>query len=130
MYNEKIYTFLWFWIVFVAGASSFSLLIWVARILSPGDRRHFVKNHLTSFDRQDYIDGRSAAQMFTDDYLMQDGALLLRLIAHNTNNVVTTDVVRALYLKWLTSLKHAPLPAPPADASSSDGDNLSLIKHA
>jgi len=37
---------------------------------------------------------------FVVDYARQDGAFLLRLIAHNTNNITTTEVVCALWDCW------------------------------
>ena len=32
---------------------------------------------------------------------MQDGELILRLIAHNTNHVTTTEVINELYRNWI-----------------------------
>ena len=37
---------------------------------------------------------------FTTEYLRQDGLLLLRLIAHNTDNITTTDVTFSLWKLW------------------------------
>ena len=38
--------------------------------------------------------------LFTTKYLRQDGAFLLRLIAHNTDNITTTDVTFSLWEQW------------------------------
>lgn len=134
LYNEKIYIFLWFWLVFVAIASGVSFLVWLARSFNSNDRRHFIRNHLSNYDRQDYLEGgESASKVFTEDYLGADGALLLRLIAHNTNNITTTDIIRALYAKWIKAVSMAPgsslLPGqPPVNNSSEIGDDISLMK--
>jgi len=45
-------------------------------------------------------DDRRLVHKFVIDYLRQDGAFLLRLIAHNTNNITTTEVVCALWDFW------------------------------
>jgi len=37
---------------------------------------------------------------FTDYYLRHDGVFLLRLIAHNTNGITTTEITRELWDLW------------------------------
>ena len=101
LYNEKIYMFLWFWMIAVALASVVSFLVWLCRAVLLQDRLRFVANHLTLGSRLP-ASGRAAEdrrllRRFVVDYLRQDGAFLLRLIAHNTNNITTTEVVCALW---------------------------------
>jgi len=64
----------------------------------------FVSNHLSLGSRLP-ASGRAAedrrlVHKFVVDYLRQDGAFLLRLIAHNTNSITTTEVVCALWDYW------------------------------
>lgn len=102
-YNEKIYMFLWFWMVFVALASSLSLLLWLCRALMYADRVHFIENHLQMGDRVQTPPGVREAELtrkFTMDYLQQDGAFLLRLVAHNTDNIATTELICSLWDGW------------------------------
>ena len=40
------------------------------------------------------------ARLFTDSYLRHDGVFLLRLIAHNTNGITTTEITRELWDLW------------------------------
>jgi len=105
-YNEKIYMFLWFWMVFVALASGLSLLMWLCRALLYVDRVRFIENHLKLGDRLQSSPGAREAELarkFARDYLRQDGALLLRLIAHNTDNITTTELVCSLWDGWKDS---------------------------
>jgi len=102
MYNEKIYTFLWFWMVFVALISCISLVLWILRAVIPSDRRKFLMNHLRLGDclqGGDYYNGE-LVRKFNVNYLKQDGALTLRLIAHNTDNITTTEIICALWDNW------------------------------
>ena len=102
-YNEKIYMFLWFWMVFVTVASGLSLLLWLCRALVYSDRVHFIENHLQMGERMQTPPGAREAELarkFALDYLRQDGALLLRLIAHNTDNITTTELVCSLWDGW------------------------------
>jgi len=102
-YNEKIYMFLWFWMMFVALASGVSLLLWMCRAFVYADRVRFVENHLQIGDRVQTPPGVREAELarkFTMDYLRQDGSLLLRLIAHNTDSITTTELICSLWDGW------------------------------
>ncbi len=99
MYNEKIYLALWFWMAFVFIMTAFNLIIWSARFLFRRDRLTFIKNHLK--DRLHNKDDEEKCESFLDNYLRQDGAFVLRLIAHNADTVTTTEVTCALWDFWL-----------------------------
>ena len=108
IYDEKVYCFLWYWMVFVAIASFISFFVWFIHPLIPQDIICFVTNHL-ELGHMDVIDTSNTFskqdrnrdfRKFTTDYLKQDGAFLLRLIAHNTDNITTTEVTRALCEVW------------------------------
>lgn len=102
LYNEKIYVFLWFWIVFVALVSVLSFLVWMIRFIFSSDRVMFVQNHLAlnKLILQGDHNDKDESKNFVTNYLKQDGAFLLRLIAHNTNNITTTEVTCALFEHW------------------------------
>ena len=104
LYNEKIYMFLWFWMVGVAVASVVSFVVWSLRAVLLRDRLSFVSNHLSAGGRLPAsgraADDRILVRKFVVDYVRPDGAFLLRLIAHNTNHIATTDVVCALWDFW------------------------------
>jgi len=105
-YNEKIYLFLWFWMVFVAVASGLSLLLWLCRAVFYIDRIRFIENHLKMGDCMQSPPGVREAELarkFACDYLRQDGALLLRLIAHNTDTITVTELVCSLWDSWKES---------------------------
>lgn len=94
--------------IFVAAASVISFFVWLIRALIPQDRMRFVRNHLELGrhpSRQDEVEtsatsGKEQIRTFTAKYLKQDGAFLLRLIAHNANNITTTEVTCALWEVW------------------------------
>ena len=96
LYNEKMYIFLWFWMLFVAIVSGISFLVWLLRFLMHWDRLRFVRNHLPPDHKED----KPLSEQFLDNYLRQDGAFILRLIAHNTNNITTTEITCSLWDRW------------------------------
>ena len=100
LYLEKMYLFFWFWLIFLVAITALDLIIWFLRMVIRPDRRNFVKNHLYAGN---YITAERSHYMvneFVDEYLRQDGAFLLRMIAHNTNTVTTSDITGHLWNMW------------------------------
>ncbi len=107
MYNEKIYMFLWFWMLFVAIMSFISLITWLLRALMSVNRIRYVKNHLLSagriyempYDQEFQRELRQDIRKFVRSYLRSDGVFILHLIGHNTNHLTVTEIVAALWDK-------------------------------
>jgi len=91
-----------------------SFLIWFIRSLIPQDRLRFVRNHLRrgvryssqssgpgndgpDAERREAVKSERMVRQFTANYLRHDGVFLLRLIAHNTNGITTTEIARELW---------------------------------
>ena len=131
LYNEKIYMFLWFWMIAVAVASVVSFMAWLFRAVLLQDRLKFVSNHLALGDRlpQSATDRHHSrlVRRFVVDYLRQDGAFLFRLIAHNTNNITTTEVICALWDFWNERPSKI---GGSNDALNADSASLNLKQHA
>ena len=100
LFNEKIYIFLWFWMIAIALVSLLSFLTWSMRFAIQPDRLRFIKNHLRSGDRLNTDSDNDLTETFLDDYLRQDGAFLMRLIAHNTNHITTTEIICSSWDFW------------------------------
>ena len=107
LFNEKIYLFLWFWMVFIATMSCLSLLTWTLRSLFYTDRRRYVKKHIVLMEEEDDEDGVHIKddngkhfKSFMEEYLRQDGVFVLRLIGHNTNAITVTEFVWELWQKY------------------------------
>ena len=100
LYLEKMYLFFWFWLIFLAAATGVDLVIWFVRTLVPQDRRNFVRNHLNAGNFIDRLDDGTRLSQFVDQYLRQDGAFILRMIAHNTNTITTADITGCLWDDW------------------------------
>jgi len=98
LFNEKIFLFVWFWLVLVGVITLGSLLMWISRfVYLPGQRR-YVQRHL-AYVRQLDDDGdrkRKTAE-FVRRYLSHDGVFVLRLLAHNTSTVTATEFVTSLW---------------------------------
>ena len=97
LFNEKIYLFIWFWIVIVTALACGNFIAWFLKSLFQIDRMKYVKKHLKLMDRLERESDKALARKFVIEYLRQDGILVLRLIGHNTNGIVVTELVTSLW---------------------------------
>ncbi|ESN99000.1 hypothetical protein HELRODRAFT_154179 [Helobdella robusta] len=97
LFNEKIYLFLWFWMVFVALMTSISLATWILRVGFRIDRHRYIKKHLKLMNKLSKDWDKRFAINFVDDYLRQDGVFVMRLVGHNTNALTVTEFVCCLW---------------------------------
>lgn len=125
LYNEKIFMFLWFWMVGVALITGLSLILWILRAVSMADKINYIKNHLKFLERLDSGEDERKAEEFTKKYLRADGIFLLRLIGHNTNTLTVTDIIRALWDSWPGRKPMDDDDAGPAQPSAPDAPNTS-----
>lgn len=97
LFNEKIYLFIWFWMVFVAALTCFSFMTWTLRSLFRRDRHRYIKKHLRLMDKLEEHQDKKRCINFVDKYLKQDGVFVLRLVGHNTNAITVTEFVCSLW---------------------------------
>lgn len=98
-FNEKIYLFLWFWLVFVGLATTLSFLRWLWVLVIGHSRSRYVRKHLKIMDRLKHgcDRDRKLSYKFAERYLRQDGVFVLKLVAKNSTDLVVADIVSALW---------------------------------
>ncbi|ESO01145.1 hypothetical protein HELRODRAFT_82276 [Helobdella robusta] len=98
-FNEKIYLFLWFWMVLVAAATIISLLRWIWLVGFRHSRIRYVRKHLKVMGKlnRDSDRDRKLSRKFAQMYLRQDGVFVLKLVAKNSTDLVVADIVSALW---------------------------------
>ncbi|OUC44120.1 Innexin [Trichinella nativa] len=100
LFNEKIFTLLWFWytVLFLITAASFAY--WAYAILLPWPGRWFISRHLQltdePFNGNDKDDVRRLRR-FVNDYLKSDGVFLVRLITSRSSIVFGTELLGSLW---------------------------------
>lgn len=97
LFNEKMFIFLWFWIVMLLVMQAVSILKWTLR--SCGQQAAYVKKHIKTFcyKDQDLFEGFL-------DFLGRDGIFVLRMIGTNTDTLKLNDLVEKLWDKWKTEI--------------------------
>ena len=104
LFNEKIYIFVWFWLVFVALATLVGLITWVGRLLFRMDQARFIKNHLKALEKLSGKEDSRLVKKFVNNYLRQDGVLILRIISINANQLVVAELIAELWIGFRTSV--------------------------
>lgn len=102
LFNEKIYLFIWFWMVFAATMTCFSLLTWILRCSFKTDRHRYIKKHLRLMEKLERDTDKKLAVKFVEKYLRQDGTFVMRLVGHNTNAITVTEFVCSLWDNYRT----------------------------
>lgn len=97
LFNEKIFVFLWFWLVLVAAITSLSLFMWLYRILFRVKRGRFVRKYLRMLNLIGGGSDKQLSEKFADGYLRDDGIFVLRLIGNNSTDLVVTDLIGKLW---------------------------------
>ncbi|CAH8492790.1 unnamed protein product [Heterobilharzia americana] len=99
LFLEKVYIFLWFWIVFVGVLTLYSLLKWLFRLTIPESRITFISRFLHSSYETQNIDELDPinVRLFVNNYLNLDGVFLLWLISINAGDLIINDLIIALW---------------------------------
>jgi len=102
LYNERIFAFYWFWLIFLTCATAYGIFVWLANMSYRG-RRSFLKKHLR-INRELAMTQheRRLFDTFADRYLGGDGILFLRLVAKNTNPVVAGELLGIMWDRFVT----------------------------
>lgn len=109
MFNEKIFVFLWWWFLFTTSVTLINLCYWIWSVKSKETRRRFLSRYLAVCEnmRQNKLGESISGIMleekckadvdFIETKLRPDMTFLLRLISTNQGDLVTVEVVDALF---------------------------------
>ncbi|XP_075266145.1 innexin unc-9-like isoform X2 [Convolutriloba macropyga] len=107
LFNEKIYLFVWYWLVFVAIATSINTVQWIIRTICLADRMGYIKKHLKFMDRYNSMEDRKMVRRFVNIYLRPDGVFMIRLLSKNTNSIIVSELVAQLWDQYLKKPDHS-----------------------
>lgn len=114
LFNQQIFTFIWFWYGIVLIVNIYSLCVWTYRFL-PSKRLRYItrrieimrqallwkqKNTL-NFEQMPDLElhefEKDLIQHFVHDYLESDGLFILRILSSNTSDFVCTELIQELW---------------------------------
>ena len=118
LFNQQVFTFIWFWYALVLCINIYSLCVWTYRFL-PLKRERYIarrieimrqallwrnKNPLNfeataaqAADLQMHEFERDLIRHFVHDYLESDGLFILRVLSANTSDFVCTELIQELW---------------------------------
>lgn len=100
LFNEKIFIFIWFWLVFVAALSVLNFLIWIYTIVVRPQRIRYLKKFLKVNECYKSELDKKLAVKFAEQYLRQDGIFVLRLVGKNANDVLVSELILQLWNQY------------------------------
>ncbi|KAF7639856.1 Innexin [Meloidogyne graminicola] len=107
MFLEKIFVFLWLWLLFLAFLSIFNLSAWLATVAIPLCRQAFIEKFL-DLNNQYEIKTTTEIHLFVEKFLRPDGVFLLKMVSVHAGNIICTKLCESLWLQfqqWRASTK-------------------------
>lgn len=117
LFNEKIFIFLWFWLVFVAIVTVLASVYWFADFTIPSDV--FLQRHLARMLQVKRRHTTSLLRQFKHKYLKRDGEFVLQLISDNAGFLVASELLCAL---WTIQTGEKQVAAPRRQSSTQDAE--------
>ncbi|BHF73185.1 hypothetical protein SprV_0401626300 [Sparganum proliferum] len=119
MLNEKIYIFLWWWVLLAACLTLFSILIWLSKIAGRMSNLAYVARSLRLSKGPAVTFNDTEVRQFAGAFLRHDGVFMVRMIAANAGDLMAADLLRELWDDFqirVADPQHDPLtnrPRPP-----------------
>jgi hypothetical protein len=103
MFNEKIYLFLWWWLLLVALLTAINLAYWSIISLTPSFSYSFVGRYL---QYKQLAKSQLDVEQFVRQTLRSDGVTVLRLVSDNCGDLVTAEIVEHLWKIYDSKATH------------------------
>jgi innexin len=103
VFNEIIFIFMWWWLVFVSAMSTFGLFVWLFDVTTQSNIK-FVTKYLLAMSHlsgENKAEERMAIEMFVKSYLRRDGMFVLRMVAEHASDITTAELVCSLWDNFL-----------------------------
>ncbi|XP_075244827.1 innexin unc-9-like isoform X2 [Convolutriloba macropyga] len=104
LFNEKIFTIVWFWMLFLLFSTTSSLLWWFYKVELIYVRANKILFYLkTAEDYQQYQEVKindPVFQYFVREYLKADGAFILEIIEANSNAAFCSDLMMEMWHQY------------------------------
>ncbi|KAI1721619.1 innexin domain-containing protein [Ditylenchus destructor] len=121
MFNEKIFLFLYWWLVLVGVMTFLDMIYWSVCTRISSRRIGYMKKFVRVSPDDDYI-----FREFCDKIINADGTMLLKMLGVHTNELFTQDVLKILWENYRaqTQLKHVFCARPVSRHSPSLAESL------
>nr|QIC55132.1 innexin 8 [Lymnaea stagnalis] len=101
-YSEKIFIFVWFWLLMLIIINGWSLFKWGIRLLSPSDRRRFVQGYVEITLYLMKMQKRKMMKRFG-----HDGVVVFRTLEDAVGVIMANQIFQELYVQLNASLHYS-----------------------
>lgn len=109
LFNERIYAFIWFWIFFVViPFTVIDLVNWLITLCVRGTeyRYKFIKNRVKIYEKITTTRQKFLLRLFTEYAIGVDGCFFLKLLEHNSNALVVSELIKDMWIQFKIEQKH------------------------
>ena len=103
IFNEKIFLFMWFWMVVVGLFTLYGLIRWIIKFINTSDHHRYIRKHLVSGGSLEVIPEehiKRKCARFVNKYLRADGVFCLQLVDYNTDIITANEFICALWQRY------------------------------
>uniref|UniRef100_A0A0X3PXF2 Innexin n=1 Tax=Schistocephalus solidus TaxID=70667 RepID=A0A0X3PXF2_SCHSO len=137
MLNERIYMFLWFWVLLSAFLTAISIPMWFMRMAYEKSRTNFVRRFLrVGYDEENRYSSKDRCMVakFTRQFLRHDGIFLLRMVAINAGELIAAEIVHKLWEIYKQKYYNRDFNVPDANEEENDsawggGGDSDAVRH-
>ncbi|XP_022256042.1 innexin unc-9-like [Limulus polyphemus] len=104
VFNEKIYSIIWFYLAILLPLNAVSLILWIWRSL-PCNRLAFIRLCLWRSRLVNMSEVARTARKISSNYLGWDGVFVLRLIEQNHGSAMATVIITKLWEFYSSQMK-------------------------
>ncbi|KAE9419475.1 hypothetical protein Angca_006650 [Angiostrongylus cantonensis] len=103
MFNEKVYLFIWFWLLGIGIYTAGNFIYWCLQLLSDEKRISFVGCYLKVLKlvNEEDLSHQRLLNKFVQRSLRADGVFILHLISKNAGDIITSDIIATLWKNFL-----------------------------
>ncbi|GMT02130.1 hypothetical protein PENTCL1PPCAC_24304, partial [Pristionchus entomophagus] len=103
MFNEKVYLFLWWWLLGLIIATLLNFVWWFKSMSNQASRKEFVSKYLSvnNLVKPDDANEEMKVSIFVERGLKNDGVFVCRLLASNAGDIFVTDLMASLWTRFI-----------------------------
>ena len=106
LFHENVYVLIWWWFLFLTGATFFNLGYWIFRIVFRPGHVSFMKSSLAALGHvPGDVHGDRVLTSFCSSYLHGDGFLCLKLLQETAGDVMTAKVLAGIFENYKRGVK-------------------------
>jgi len=132
IFNEKIFTVVWFWLLIVGVVTVVGLLRWLCQLTYWPAQYRYVRRQL-ALNSATHISvtptepsSKTDIRRFADVYLRRDGLFILRLVSRNAGDLVSTELLMGLWNAYSLSHRQT-LPTGASSCTINNGNNIKSL---